>query len=145
MKARFATDCYVLGEEEYNRAIRNNFRIDQTATQLFEEVWPIVENTRKQMIDLARAIGTSHGWHLPGDGALAVRAVFDGLSNDYPNDPAALQDSIRTALADLSAHEGFPGHDWFYRVLFIRQGTIPPACFHDTLLNELLHRSQPRQ
>jgi uncharacterized protein (DUF885 family) len=33
------------------------------------------------------------------------------------NDPAALQANNRAALADLAAHEGFPGHDWYYKVL----------------------------
>ncbi len=33
------------------------------------------------------------------------------------NDPAALQSNNRAALADLAAHEGFPGHDWYYKVL----------------------------
>jgi uncharacterized protein (DUF885 family) len=33
------------------------------------------------------------------------------------NDRAALQSNNRAALADLSAHEGFPGHDWYYKVL----------------------------
>ena len=33
------------------------------------------------------------------------------------NDVAQLQQNNRSALADLSAHEGFPGHDWYYKVL----------------------------
>ncbi|HEX8649496.1 MAG TPA: DUF885 domain-containing protein [Pyrinomonadaceae bacterium] len=33
------------------------------------------------------------------------------------NDQAALQSNNRAALADLAAHEGFPGHDWYYKVL----------------------------
>lgn len=33
------------------------------------------------------------------------------------NDPAALQSNNRAALADLAAHEGFPGHDWYFKVL----------------------------
>jgi uncharacterized protein (DUF885 family) len=33
------------------------------------------------------------------------------------NDPAALKSNNRSALADLSAHEGFPGHDWYYKVM----------------------------
>jgi uncharacterized protein (DUF885 family) len=28
-----------------------------------------------------------------------------------------LQSNNRAALADLSAHEGFPGHDWNYKVM----------------------------
>ncbi len=33
------------------------------------------------------------------------------------NDQAALKENNRAALADLSAHEGFPGHDWHYKVM----------------------------
>lgn len=33
------------------------------------------------------------------------------------NDQAALQANNRAALADLAAHEGFPGHDWHYKVM----------------------------
>ena len=187
---QFAGDRFAMGEAEYDWALKNNFRIDKTAAQLYEEAWPIVEATQKQMIDLAREIGKAHGWTLPTEGSAAVRAVFDELSKDYPksdaemiswyrdaafrlvdyahktgifdvpadykldvtetppplrasidgaayypappfkttgvgrfyvtptdNDLAALKSNNRSALADLSAHEGFPGHDWHYKVM----------------------------
>src|SRR5262245_15096087 len=190
VKPEFGGDKFAMGEEEYNWALKNNFRVDKTATQLYEESWPIVEATQKQMIDLAREIGKSHNLSLPSDGPAAVRAVFDELSKDYPksdaemvswyrdaafrlvdyarktgifdvpadykldvtetppplrasidgaayypappfrttgvgrfyvtptdNDVAALKANNRSALADLSAHEGFPGHDWYYKVM----------------------------
>ncbi|HTG16824.1 MAG TPA: DUF885 domain-containing protein [Blastocatellia bacterium] len=190
VKPAFSADHFAMGESEYNWALKNNFHIDKTAAQLYEESWPIVEATRKEMIDLAREIGKAHGWTLPADGPAAVRAVFDELSKDYPksdpemiswyrdaafrlvdyarktgifdvpadyklevvetppplrasidgaayypappfkttgvgrfyvtptdNDPAALKSNNRSALADLSAHEGFPGHDWHYKVM----------------------------
>jgi uncharacterized protein (DUF885 family) len=42
------------------------------------------------------------------------------------NDQAALKDNNRSALADLSAHEGFPGHDWHYKVMTqYREGIAP--------------------
>jgi len=189
-KAQFAGDRFAMGEAEYDWALKNNFHIDKTAAQLYEEAWPIVEATQNEMIDLAREIGKSHGWTLPAEGPAAVRAVFDELSKDYPksdtemiswyrdaafrlvdyarktgifdvpadyklevvetppplrasidgaayypappfkttgvgrfyvtptdNDPAALKSNNRSALADLSAHEGFPGHDWYYKVM----------------------------
>jgi uncharacterized protein (DUF885 family) len=190
VKPEFAGDRFAMGEAEYDWALKNNFRIDKTAAQLYEEAWPIVEATQKQMIDLAREIGKTHGWALPAEGPAAVRAVFDELSKDYPksdaemvswyrdaafrlvdsarktgifdvpadykldvvetpgplrasidgaayypappfkttgvgrfyvtptdNDIAALKSNNRSALADLSAHEGFPGHDWYYKVM----------------------------
>src|SRR6185369_13378070 len=189
-KAQFTGDRFAMGEAEYDWALKNNFHIDKTAAQLYEEAWPIVEATQKEMIDLAREIGKAHGWTLPDEGPAAVRAVFDELSKDYPksdaemiswyrdaafrlvdyarktgifdvpadykldvvetppplrasidgaayypappfkstgvgrfyvsptgNDPAALKANNRSALADLSAHEGFPGHDWYYKVM----------------------------
>jgi uncharacterized protein (DUF885 family) len=190
IKPEFAGDRFAMGEAEYDWALKNNFRIDKTAAQLYEEAWPIVEATQKEMIDLAREIGKTHSWTLPAEGPAAVRAVFDELSKDYPktdaemiswyrdaafrlvdsarktgifdvpadykldvvetppplrasidgasyypappfkttgvgrfyvtptdNDIAALKSNNRSALADLSAHEGFPGHDWYYKVM----------------------------
>ena len=189
VKPQFAADHFAMGEAEYDWALKNNFHIDKTAAQLYEESWPIVEATRKEMIALAGEIGKAHGWTLPAEGPAAVRAVFDELSKDYPksdtemiswyrdaafrlvdyarktgifdvpadyklevvetppplrasidgasyypappfkttgvgryyvtptdNDVAALKSNNRSALADLSAHEGFPGHDWYYKV-----------------------------
>ncbi|HXU35976.1 MAG TPA: DUF885 domain-containing protein [Blastocatellia bacterium] len=189
-KPEFGGDRFAIGEAEYNWALKNNFHIDKTAAELYEEAWPIVEATRKEMIDLAREIGKAHSWTLPTEDQAAVRAVFDELSKDYPksdaemiswyrdaafrlvdyarktgifdvpadykldvvetppplrasidgaayypappfkstgvgrfyvsptgNDPAALKSNNRSALADLSAHEGFPGHDWYYKVM----------------------------
>src|SRR4030095_3045166 len=190
LKPEFAADRYAMGEAEYNWALKNNFHIVKTAAQLYDEAWPIVEATQKEMIDLARDIGKSHSWTLPAEGPAAVGAVFDELSKDYPksdaemiawyreaafrlvdyarktgifdvpadynlevvetppplrasidgaayypappfkasgvgrfyvtptdNDIAALKANNRSALADLSAHEGFPGHDWYYKVM----------------------------
>jgi uncharacterized protein (DUF885 family) len=190
-KQQFAQDRYAFGEEEYNWAIRNNLRMETTAARLYEEAWPIVEDTRRQMIELARQIGQKRGMALPADGPQAVQAVFEELGKDYPktdaemvdwyreagvrlvdyarksgvfdvpadykldvvetppplrasidgaayypappfkqsgvgrfyvttsgtNDQAVLRENNRAALADLSAHEGFPGHDWHYKVM----------------------------
>ncbi|MBV9926446.1 MAG: DUF885 domain-containing protein [Acidobacteria bacterium] len=190
-KAQFARDRYAFGAEEYDWALKNNLRVDTTAAKLYEEAWPIVEDTRKQMVDLARQIGQKRGMQLPEDGPQAVRAVFDELGKDYPktdaemvnwykeagvrlvdyarktgvfdvpadykldvvetppplrasidgaayypappfkqsgvgrfyvttsgkDDQAVLKENNRAALADLSAHEGFPGHDWHYKVM----------------------------
>jgi len=190
VKAAFAADRFAMGETEYDWAIKNNLRVDTTAAKLYDEAWPIVEASQKQMVDLALEIGKTHGWKLPAEGSAAVRAVFDELSKDYPksdvemvswyrdaafrlvdfarktgvfdvpadyklevvetppplqasidgaayypappfktsgvgrfyvtpthNDIAALKSNNRSALADLSAHEGFPGHDWHYKVM----------------------------
>ena len=43
------------------------------------------------------------------------------------NDRAALQSNNRASLADLSAHEGFPGHDWNYKVLTMYRDSISPV------------------
>ena len=43
------------------------------------------------------------------------------------NDRAALQANNRAALADLSAHEGFPGHDWHYKVMTQVRDQISPV------------------
>jgi uncharacterized protein (DUF885 family) len=190
VKPQFRGDRFVMGEPEYSWALKNNLLIDKIAGQLYEEAWPVVQQTQNQMIALAREIGKKNGWALPSGGAEAVRAVFDHLSKDHPktdeemvswyreaafrlvayarktgifdvpsdyklevavtpppllasidgaayypapplrdtgvgrfyvtptgNDPAALKSHNRAALADLAAHEGFPGHDWHYKVM----------------------------
>jgi uncharacterized protein (DUF885 family) len=201
IKAAFAGDRFAFGAEEYNWALRNNFRIEsKRAEQLFDEAQPIVEATADQMVSLARAIGTRRGWRLPGEPRGDVRAVFDQLSKDYPksddemvawyrdaatrlvdygrktgmfevpadyrlevtetppplqasidgaayypappfkqtgtgrfyvtpthNDLAALQSNNRASIADLAAHEGFPGHDWYYKVLTEARGAFSPV------------------
>jgi uncharacterized protein (DUF885 family) len=43
------------------------------------------------------------------------------------NDPAALKSNNRAALADLSAHEGFPGHDWYYKVMTTYRDVVSPV------------------
>jgi uncharacterized protein (DUF885 family) len=43
------------------------------------------------------------------------------------NEEAALKSNNRAALADLAAHEGFPGHDWYYKVLTEVRTQISPV------------------
>lgn len=190
VKPQFAGDRFAMGEAEYNWALKNNLRLDKTSAQLYEEAWPIVEATQKNMIDLARQIASSRGLQIPTDNFAAVRAVFDELSKEYPksdremigwyrdtafrlveyarntgifdvpkdyklevvetppplrssidgaayypappfkrtgvgrfyvtptdNDLGALKSNNRSALADLAVHEGFPGHDWHYKMM----------------------------
>jgi uncharacterized protein (DUF885 family) len=91
-----------------------------------------------KLVDYARKTGI---FDVPADYKLEVvetppplRASIDGAAY-YPappfknsgvgrfyltptdNDPAALQSNNRASLADLAAHEGFPGHDWHYKVM----------------------------
>ncbi len=200
LKPQFGADRYAMGQTEYDWALKNNFRVDKTATQLYDEAWPIVQGTQQQMVGLARQIGAQHRWPLPADGGAAVRAVFDKLSADYPksdaemvswyrdaafrlvddarktglfdvpadykldvvetppplqasidgaayypappfrnsgvgrfyvtpthNNPAGLMTNNRAALADLSAHEGFPGHDWHFKVMTQYRDRISPV------------------
>lgn len=190
VKAQFAGDRFAFGESEYDWALKNNLRVAKTTAQLYDESWPIVEQTQRDMTTLAREIAKAHHWTIPDEPHAAVRAVFDQLGRDYPksdaemigwyrdaafrlvefarktgmfdvpadyklevvetppplrasidgasyypappfkgtgvgryyvtptgNDPAALKENNRSALADLSAHEGFPGHDWYYKVM----------------------------
>ena len=43
------------------------------------------------------------------------------------NDEAALKDNNRAALADLAVHEGFPGHDWHFKVMTQYKSEIAPV------------------
>jgi uncharacterized protein (DUF885 family) len=200
LKSEFRADHFAFGEAEYDWALHNNLRLDTTAGDLFSQSWPVVTNTRDKMIELARAIATSHGWKVSTDGPTVVRMVFAKLSLDAPTTdaemvegyrktgeelveyarktglfdvpadyrldvtvtPPPLQSAIegaayypappfkktgvgrfyvtptgdnvaelrqehnRAAMADLAAHEGFPGHDWHYKVMTRYRGDISP-------------------
>lgn len=200
VKPPFRGDRFALGETEYNWALNNNLKIDKTAAQLYEESWPIVEETRKEMIALAKEIGRRRGWRLRSSGPYVVRRTFRELSKDYPksdaemvdwyrraalrlvdygrksgifdvpedyklevtetppplrasidgaayypappfkntgvgrfyvtptgNSLAALKLNNRSSIADLAAHEGFPGHDWHYKVMTQYRKNIAPV------------------
>jgi uncharacterized protein (DUF885 family) len=200
IKSQFGGDRFLFGENEYNWALKNNLRVNKTAAQLYDEAWPIVEQTQRDMIAVAREIGTKHSWTLPQDGNEAVRYVFDQLGQDYPksdaemidwyrdaafrlvdysrktglfdvpadykldvvetppplrasidgaayypappfketgvgrfyvtptdDDVASLKENNRAALADLSAHEGFPGHDWYFKVMTGYRKDVSPV------------------
>ncbi|HZG51301.1 MAG TPA: DUF885 domain-containing protein, partial [Pyrinomonadaceae bacterium] len=43
------------------------------------------------------------------------------------DDEAVLRENNRASLADLAAHEGFPGHDWHYKVMTKYRDRIAPA------------------
>jgi uncharacterized protein (DUF885 family) len=104
--------------------------------------------TAFRLVDYARRTGL---FDVPADYRLEVvetppplRASIDGAAY-YPappfkgsgvgrfyvtptgNDVAALKDNNRSALADLAAHEGFPGHDWYYKVLTGYKDQIAPV------------------
>ncbi len=101
-----------------------------------------------RVVDYARKTGL---FDVPADYKLEVvetplplRAAIDGAAY-YPappfkntgvgryyvsptgNDKAALQANNRASLADLSAHEGFPGHDWHYKVMTLARDQISPV------------------
>jgi len=42
-------------------------------------------------------------------------------------DPAKLKENNKAAIADLSAHEGFPGHDWHFKVMTKYRDQIGPV------------------
>ena len=199
-KQQFAADRFAMGAQEYDWAIKNNLRMETTSAQLYDGAMAVVEGTRREMMELARKVGEKRGMQLPEDGAVAVRAVFDELSKDYPksddemvawyrdtcfrivdygrktgvfdvpadykldvtvtpppllasidgaayypappfktsgvgrfyvtptgNDEAALKDNNRAALADLAVHEGFPGHDWHFKVMTQFKNDIAPV------------------
>jgi uncharacterized protein (DUF885 family) len=43
------------------------------------------------------------------------------------NDVEALKANNRASIADLAAHEGFPGHDWHYKVMTEYRNQISPV------------------
>lgn len=95
LKPAYRADRYALGEAEYDWALRNNFRLDTTAGDLYTEAWPVVQDTRRAMISLARQIAGQHGWKVPAHGPAAVRVVFAELSKDAPRTDAAMLEGYR--------------------------------------------------
>jgi uncharacterized protein (DUF885 family) len=187
-----AKDRFALGEKEYDWALRNNLVVKESAAQLYEASWPIVQETRWQLIAMAKKVAEKHALKLKWDTDApgATLAVLDLLAQDAPKsdeemvrayhetslrlvefarrnemfeipadyrlevvvtppvlevsidgaayypappfrgsgvgrfyvtptkgDPEKLKQNNRASLADLSAHEGFPGHDWHYKVM----------------------------
>jgi uncharacterized protein (DUF885 family) len=43
------------------------------------------------------------------------------------DDPGGLREHARAAIASLAAHEGFPGHDWYYQFLRARGASVSPV------------------
>jgi uncharacterized protein (DUF885 family) len=201
LKEPFRADRFALGTEEYDWALRNNLGVSDTADQLYEASWPIVEKTRGDMVALAKEIAASHDWDVAADGHDAVATVFDKLSvdapetddemlesyvqigrklvdyarrtglfavpDDYKLDVTVTPPPLRSgvdgaayypappfkttgvgrfyvtptgndleqlkqqhnahAIADLAAHEGFPGHDWHYKVMTRYRDEISPV------------------
>jgi uncharacterized protein (DUF885 family) len=103
-----------------------------------EEMVGWYRDTAVRLVDFSRKTGL---FEMPTDYKLEVvetppplQASIDGAAY-YPappfkrtgigrfyvtpthNDKAALQSNNRASLADLAAHEGFPGHDWYYKIL----------------------------
>jgi uncharacterized protein (DUF885 family) len=201
LKVQYGSDHFAFGATEYDWALKNNFKLQTNAQELFTESWPIVEATRSSMVTLARTIAANHKWQVPADGPEVVRTVFEKLSHDAPKSddemaewyreagvrlvtyarntglfdvpqdyrlnvtitPPPLRSSIegaayypappfkktgvgrfyvtptgnnlselahehnRAAIPDLAAHEGFPGHDWHYKVMTEYKEGISPV------------------
>jgi uncharacterized protein (DUF885 family) len=196
-------DRYAFGEKEYDWALRNNLAVPATAAELYASSWPVVQETRRQMMDVAEKVAKKRGMSLVWDEshrAASTRAVMSALGEDHPKsddemvrwyheaalrlvqfardhdmfdipadyklevtvtpppleasidgaayypappfqsagvgrfyvtptkgDPAKLAEANRAAIADLSAHEGFPGHDWHYKVMTRYRDLISPV------------------
>jgi len=196
-------DRYAFGEKEYDWALRNNLTVPSTAAELYESSWPVVQETRRQMMEVAERVAKKRGMSLAwdeGHRAASTRAVMSKLGEDRPRsdeemvrwyheaalrlvqfardhdmfdipadyklevtvtpppleasidgaayypappfqsggvgrfyvtptkgDPAKLAEANRAAIADLSAHEGFPGHDWHYKVMTRHRDLISPV------------------
>ncbi len=109
-----------------------------------DEMFVWYRNTAMRLVDYARGTGM---FDVPATYRLDIietpvplRASFDGAGyypapafkktgvgrfylNPTGNDPAVLRMNNRASLADLCAHEGFPGHDWYYKVMSVN----PPS------------------
>jgi uncharacterized protein (DUF885 family) len=119
------------------RAVLNELGKDYPKTDAEMVRW--YEEAARRLVDYGRKSGV---FDVPADYKLDVvetppplRAAIEGAAY-YPappfkqsgvgrfyvttsgnNDQGILKENNRAALADLSAHEGFPGHDWHYKTM----------------------------
>ena len=134
---------------EGNAAVRAVFdELSKDYPQSDAEMIDWYRQTANRLVAYGRKTGM---FDIPADYKLDVtetppplRAAIDGASY-YPappfkntgvgrfyvtptdNDPAGLQANNRAALADLASHEGFPGHDWHYKVMTQYRAEISPV------------------
>lgn len=101
LKPAFRQDRYAIGEAEYDWALHNNFHLQTTAGKLYDDSWPVVQQTRNDMVSLAREIAGKHGWPLAGDGPSTVKLVFSKLSEDAPADDAEMLAGYRKVIGRL--------------------------------------------
>ena len=194
LKPEFDKDRYAIGVAEYEWALKNNLRVEQSPKELFELGKKMVEETQSQMNRLAQRLASQKGWpdasppralaalgedvpksdqemlgwyreavqrlveyarktkmfEVPDDYRVDVvftppplRDTIDAAYYPAPpfktsgvgqfyvtptgDDPAKLRHHARAAIADLAAHEGFPGHDWQYQFLRGRAKSISPV------------------
>ncbi len=135
------------GEQAGDATVRAVFeRLRAKAPANDEELFASYRAVSERLVDYGRRTGM---FDVPADYQLAViptpeplRAGFDGAAY-YPapplkgtgvghfyltptgNDPGQLADHNHAAIADLAVHEGFPGHDWHYKVMTDFRAAIP--------------------
>jgi uncharacterized protein (DUF885 family) len=123
--------------EETVRAVFDELGKDYPKTDAEMVKW--YEEAARRLVDYGRKSGV---FDVPADYKLDVvetppplRAAIEGAAY-YPappfkqsgtgrfyvttsgnNDQGILKENNRASLADLSAHEGFPGHDWHYKMM----------------------------
>jgi uncharacterized protein (DUF885 family) len=132
---------------EGETAVRTVFDVlTQDAPKNDEEMIALYRSTGERIVDYARRTGL---FDVPAEYRLDVsvtppplRSSIDGAAY-YPappfkssgvgrfyvsptdNDPVELgQQHNRAAVPDLAAHEGFPGHDWHYKVMSQNRAAI---------------------
>jgi uncharacterized protein (DUF885 family) len=101
IKQKFGGDRFAIGEAEYDWALKNNLRVTQTAEQLYDASWPIIDQTQRDLIVYVRKMSYIHGWEEAGSGPANVRLVMDRFGLDHPKDDAELIDWHRDAIVRL--------------------------------------------
>src|SRR5262245_58288374 len=104
----YRADHYALGAMEYDWALRNNLKIDRTASELFDDGDKRVAQTQGLMAETARTIAEKRGLRLSWDTPLAahasIRKVMDLLSQDYPKSDEEMFRTYRDKAQQLVAY-----------------------------------------
>src|SRR5205807_1738398 len=115
LKSEYRADRFALGESEYDWALRNNLHLAGTAATLFEVPADYRLEVTVTPPPLRASIEGGAYYPAPPFKKSGVGRFYVSPTGD---DATELREEHNyAAMPDLAAHEGFPGHDWHYKLM----------------------------